>query len=72
MARGDHLRSVKTVRFGRCAVSIKRDADWDELVVVAKSPVRRMSGTYHTGDMSDARATAADMIRRMRRSGGCR
>ena len=65
------LRTIKRVKFGRCTMSIQRDAANDEFVVVAKAPNRNWNGRYHTNDKADARATAADSIRRMRRAGAC-
>ena len=71
-------RRIKSVRVGLCSVSIHRDSEWDEYVVTAKaSPAavgvlqaRKLSGTYHTSDKQDARNTAAQQIKMLRR-GGC-
>ena len=65
-------RRIKSVRFGKCSVSIHRDAEWGEFVVTTKGPAKRFNGTYHTGDKRDARGTAAAQLRWLRRIGGCR
>jgi hypothetical protein len=65
-------RCIKSIRFGRCSVSIHRDREWDEYVVTTKGPARRFNGTYHTSHKGDARSTAAAQVRWLRRIGGCR
>jgi hypothetical protein len=66
-------RRIKNIRVGRCAVSIYKDSEWNEFVVVTKSPHKRFSGSYHTTNMRDARGTAAHQIKVLRNARGwCR
>ena len=56
-------------------MSIYRDSEWDEFVVVTKGgPSRRAMAkptTYHTTDKQDARNTAAAQARWLKRTGVC-
>jgi hypothetical protein len=65
-------KTIKTVHIGRCIVRIQRDAEWNEFVVATKAPVKKWTGTYHTEDKQDARNTAAQQIKMLRRAGVCR
>lgn len=66
-------RSIKSIRVGaQCFVSIHRDSEWNEYIVTSRGPAALHRGTYHTTDKKDARGTAADIIRRLRRSGACK
>lgn len=64
-------RRGRTIRFGKCSVSIRKDFNWGEYVVTTKAPVKKWRGTYHTDDMTDARSTAAATIRQLRRARVC-
>ncbi len=65
-------KRIKSVRVGKCTVSIHRDSEYDEFIVTTKAPVKRWNGTYHTTEKGDARNTAAHQIRQLRRAGVCR
>jgi hypothetical protein len=64
------LRRIKSVRVGRCSVSIHRDAEWNEWRVTVKAPGKH-GGTAHEDTKAGARSTAAAEIRRLRRAGVC-
>lgn len=69
-------RRIKHIRVGRCSVSIYRDSDAGEFVVRqtvgGKITGGRADGGYFTDDKSDARSTAAHMIRKLRKRPACR
>jgi hypothetical protein len=70
-AKRDH-----TIRFGRCAIRIKRLPATNEWRVTETINGRitggKVDGGYYTNDKQDARSTAAAMIRRLRQKGACR
>lgn len=55
---------------GKGSVSIRRNTAWGEYVVATRSSIDGVSGTYHTDDKADARATAANVVRMLRRLSG--
>jgi len=64
-------RTNRTIHVGKCIVSIKRNVEWNEYIVTTKTPTKRWNGTYHTDDKQDARNTAAQQIKALRRAGVC-
>lgn len=67
-------RTIKSVKFGRCAVTIAKDSYAGEYVVVTKVNGRVVGGKdggYFTDDKRDARATAAATIKQLRRARSC-
>lgn len=75
MLEGMSRRLVKKTTFGQCQVKIMKDSYAGEFVVqtIVKGKVDGgKDGGYFTDDKSDARSTAAAVIRRLRRERRCR
>ena len=54
---------------GTSSVSIYRDIDWDDYIVVPSD--KGLDAAYHTDDKADAFSTARAMLDSMRPSAGC-
>lgn len=70
-------RLLKTINVGsRCAVKMYRDADTREFIVReirdGKVTGGKADGGYFTEEKTDARGTAAHMVRRLRKMPMCR
>lgn len=69
-------RKIKQVTFGKCQVAIYRDSYAGEYVVRATVGDRVQGGAtnggYFTDDKRDARATAAAMVRKLKRTPACK
>jgi len=69
------MRKIHGTRVGRCAVNIYRNPEWGEYVVKTIINGRVQGGKdggYFTSDKQDARGTAAQEIKRIRRLPSCR
>ena len=67
-------RTVFSRRFGKCKASIRYDSSVKEYEYVVVGPTKKSpwSGSGFTDDKKDARASLADMIKRMHKAGVCR
>lgn len=69
------MKRIHSTRVGHCHVNIYRNAEYDEFVVktvVGGRVIGGKDGGYFTGDKQDARDTAAQEIKRIRRYPSCR
>lgn len=68
-------RKIRSVKVGRCTVTIYRNVEWDEYRVVGKIGSKviggKSGGGYFTDDKQDARNNAALFVRNLRKRPAC-